>query len=80
MFGARTRARLLGPLLLTAGGDLGAGASERTWQALGSLDFEPWSWLVLRAGYRHLEVDYDHDGFVFDVEISGPIIGGSLRF
>jgi len=54
--------------------------SDLTWQVVGTLDYHPWSWLVLRAGYRHLGVDYDHRGFVFDADISGPIIGASFRF
>jgi len=36
--------------------------------------------IVARTGYRHLEIDYDHDGFVYDVKLSGPILGVSIRF
>jgi hypothetical protein len=36
--------------------------------------------IVARTGYRHLEIDYDHDGFVHDVKLSGPILGVSIRF
>ena len=32
------------------------------------------------AGYRHLEVDYSNGGFDFDVELSGPVIGATIRF
>lgn len=32
------------------------------------------------AGYRHLEVDYRNNGFRFDVELSGPVIGATIRF
>ena len=34
--------------------------------------------LILKAGYRQQKVDYDKDGFLFDVEMSGPIIGLSF--
>ena len=34
--------------------------------------------LILTAGYRQQKVDYDNDGFLYDVEISGPIIGLSF--
>ena len=36
--------------------------------------------LSLSAGYRHQTVDYDKDGFLYDVEISGPLIGVSFIF
>lgn len=36
--------------------------------------------LSLSAGYRHQTVDYDKDGFLYDVEISGPLIGVSFVF
>lgn len=82
LVGARGSLKLLGPFSLSAAGDLGGfgAASDLTWQALGTLDFQPRSWLVVRAGYRHLDVDYDHGGFVWDVSMSGPILGASLRF
>ena len=59
------------------GFDVGA---DFTWQLLGTLGYRVNDWLSVRAGYRHLEVDYEHDGFVFDVEMSGPIMGASFRF
>jgi len=31
-------------------------------------------------GWRHLEVDYDKDGIVFDVTQTGPVIGATFRF
>ena len=37
-------------------------------------------WMWVRAGYRHLHVDYEDDGFVFDVDMSGPILGIGFRF
>jgi hypothetical protein len=82
VLGARTSFRLFGPLFASAGGDIGGfgAASDFTWQAIGTLDLVPWDWLAIRAGYRHLDVDYDHGGFVWDVAMSGPIIGASLRF
>ena len=60
-------------------GGFGVG-SDQTWEALATLNYQVRDWLSLRAGYRHLEVDYDHQGFVFDVEMSGPILGAGFRF
>jgi hypothetical protein len=56
-----------------------AATEQEVWQVLGTLDSQPWSWLTLRAGYRHLDVDYDNRGFVFDAAMSGPIIGATLH-
>lgn len=82
VIGARGSLQLIGPFSLSAGADIGGfgAASDLTWQMVGTVDFAPWDWLVIRAGYRHLDVDYDHGGFVWDVALSGPIIGASLRF
>jgi hypothetical protein len=54
--------------------------SDSTWQLLGTLGYRFNDWFSARAGYRHLDVDYDHDGFVWDVELSGPIVGATFRF
>jgi hypothetical protein len=55
-------------------------ASDSTWQLLGTLGYRFNDWFSARAGYRHLDVDYDNDGFVWDVELSGPIVGATFRF
>lgn len=34
----------------------------------------------LIIGYRQLEVDYDNDDFLFDVELSGPAVGAIFNF
>ena len=55
-------------------------SSDSTWQVMGALSYRLTDRIIARAGYRHLEVDYDNDGFVYDVELSGPILGVSFRF
>jgi hypothetical protein len=55
-------------------------SSDSTWQAMGALGYRLTDRIVARAGYRHLAVDYDDDGFVYDVDLSGPILGVSFRF
>jgi hypothetical protein len=82
VLGARASFQLFGPFFASAGGDIGGfgAASDFTWQAIGTLDLVPWDWLAIRAGYRHVDVDYDHGGFVWDVAMSGPILGATLRF
>ena len=55
-------------------------ASDLTWDAFGGFGYQFNETISAIAGYRHLEVDYHHDGFVFDVELSGPVIGATFRF
>jgi hypothetical protein len=80
--GARGSVRLLGPLFASAGADIGGfgSASDLTWQVIGTLDVRPFDWLAVRAGYRHLDVDYDHGGYVWDIAMSGPILGATIQF
>jgi hypothetical protein len=47
---------------------------------MGALGYRFSDRIVARAGYRHLEDDYDDGGFVYDVELSGPILGVTFRF
>ena len=47
---------------------------------LGTIQYQVADYLTLDAGYRYLAVDYDDGGFLFDVALSGPIIGASFRF
>ena len=60
-------------------GGFGAG-SELTWDALGVIGYQFNDSISAVAGYRHLDVDYHDDGFVFDVELSGPVIGMTITF
>lgn len=60
-------------------GGFGVG-SELTWSVLGTVNYvfnDHWSASV---GYKHMSVDYEDDGLVFDVDISGPVIGVTYRF
>lgn len=55
-------------------------SSDSTWDVFGGLGYEFNDTVSAVAGYRHLEVNYEHDGFEFDVEMSGPVIGAVIRF
>lgn len=60
-------------------GGFGVG-SELTWSVLGTVNYvfnDHWS---ASAGYKYLSVDYDDDGHVFDVDMSGPVFGVTYRF
>lgn len=55
------------------GADLEYGGSVVAfWQA-----GETWG---LAGGYRYIAVDYDEDGFVFDVRQNGPFVGAFVEF
>jgi hypothetical protein len=60
-------------------GDLGGFgiSSDFTWQLLGTIGYEIGGGTVLRFGYRHLDVDFENedDGFVFDADTGGWILG-----
>ena len=60
-------------------GGFGVG-SDLTWDIFGALGYQFNDSISAVAGYRHLVVDYDHDGFVFDVKLSGPVTGMTIRF
>lgn len=60
-------------------GGFGVG-SHLTWDTFGGVGFQFNNSVSAIAGYRHLEVDYEHNGFVFDVEMSGPVIGMTIAF
>lgn len=55
-------------------------ASDLTWDVFGGIGYQAWDWFAPVIGYRYLSVDYDNDGFLYDVEMSGPVIGGVIRF
>lgn len=54
-------------------------SSDLTWDSFAGVGYQFNDTISAIAGYRHLEVDYEHDGFVFDVEMSGPVIGMTIR-
>jgi hypothetical protein len=60
-------------------GGFGAG-SKVTWDVMGGVGYQWNDWLSVAVGYRALGVDYDHDGFVYDVVQHGPFLGTVMRF
>ena len=82
MVGAKARLQGDSPWFLTSWAMIGGfgAASDIDWDVFGGVGYEVKDWLSLVAGYRALGVDYDRDGFLFDVTQQGPIIGGVFRF
>lgn len=60
-------------------GGFGAG-SKISWDVLGGVGYQWNERFSIVAGYRALGVNYDNDGFVYDVVQQGPILGAVLRF
>ena len=60
-------------------GGFGAG-SDRTWSALATANYVFSDHLSASAGYKVLDVDYDHGGHVHDTRLSGPVLGLTYRF
>jgi len=60
-------------------GGFGVG-SEVTWQAAVTANYQATDNLFLSFGYRHLYLDYQDGGTVFEGYMSGPLIGATWRF
>lgn len=60
-------------------GGFGVGADSE-WSALAGATWQVGEAFGASFGWRHLEVDYDEGGVVFDVRQSGPVLGATFRF
>lgn len=60
-------------------GGFGAG-SDQTWSALATVNYVFADRLSASAGYKILDVNYDHDGHVYDTRLHGPVLGMTYRF
>jgi len=60
-------------------GGFGVG-SDVTWQAAVTANYQATDNLFLSLGYRHLYLDYQDGGTVFEGAMSGPLIGATWRF
>lgn len=60
-------------------GGFGAG-SDFMWDANVNLGYKWTETFSTTIGYRYLDVDYEEDGFLYDVAQHGPLLGLSWRF
>lgn len=60
-------------------GGFGVG-SDFTWSALATLNYTVTDYASLSAGYKSLTVDYSNDGYTYDVQLRGPVLGATFRF
>jgi len=55
-------------------------SSDSTWQVLAGVGYSINDCWTLIGGYRHQYVDYENDGFLYDLNIGGPILGAVYNF
>ncbi len=60
-------------------GGFGAG-SDSMWDVTGVIGYRFSDTFSVAAGYRILGVDYRDDGFAYDIEQSGPMLGAAVEF
>lgn len=60
-------------------GGFGAG-SDSMWDVMGAVGYRVTETFSVAAAYRMLSVDYREDGFAYDIEQSGPMLGVVLTF
>jgi opacity protein-like surface antigen len=65
---------------VTGKADLGGGGSKFTYQLFGGVGVNVGKRWALVGGYRDLNVNYDKDGFLFDMSLHGPILGIGMKF
>ena len=78
--GLRGKMALSQKMFLTGKFDLGGGGSQFTWQVFAGAGYNLNPKIALIFGYRVLDVDYDKNNFVFDMNQRGPILGLGFRF
>ena len=78
--GVRGRYAVTKRIVLIGKADLGGGGSQFTYQLFGGAGFNVSRSVSLIGAYRLLHVDYDKDNFLFDMGLSGPVLGASFRF
>ena len=78
--GLRGKAALSKKVFVTGKFDLGGGGSKFAWQLFAGAGYNVTPKIALIGGYRVLDVDYDKNNFVYDMNQRGPILGLGFRF
>lgn len=78
--GLRGKAALSKKVFVTGKFDLGGGGSKFTWQLFGGAGYNVNPKVALIFGYRVLDVNYDKNNFVYDMNQRGPIMGLGFKF
>ena len=82
MIGVRTRIDTSMPVYFTAWGMVGGFGvgSDFNWDVMGGVGYQWTDKFSTVLGYRALGVDYDNDGFVYDVIQQGVALGAVVTF
>lgn len=69
-------------LLVQAQADIGGfgAGSNLTWSAMATVNYVFTDRLSAALGYKVLNVNYNHNGHVYDTRLSGPVLGMTYRF
>lgn len=80
--GLRFQRNLTTNLYFRAVGDIGGFgvSSDLTWQAMAGFGWRFNDACSLLLGYRAIDTDYSHDGFRYDVNARGPVLGLEITF
>ena len=78
--GLRGKAALSERWFVTGKADLGGGGSNFTYQLFGGVGVNVGKRYALVGAYRHLSVNYNKDGFLFDMSLHGPVLGFGIKF
>jgi len=78
--GLRGKAPLSQKIFLTGKFDLGGGGSKFTYQLFGGAGYGINEKVALIFGYRVLDVNYNKNNFVYDMNQRGPIVGLGFKF
>ena len=78
--GVRAKTHLTSKFFLTGKADLGGGGANFTHQLFGGGGFLVGKRYALIAAYRYLDVNYNKEGFLFDMALHGPLFGLGIKF
>ena len=78
--GLRGRAALSPKVFVTGKFDLGGGGSDFTWQLFAGGGYNVNPKIALIFGYRVLDVNYNKNNFIYDMNQRGPIMGLGFKF
>lgn len=78
--GLRGRAALSPKVFVTGKFDLGGGGSDFTWQLFAGGGYNVNPKVALIFGYRVLDVNYNKNNFIYDMNQRGPIMGLGFKF
>jgi hypothetical protein len=78
--GLRGKAAVSEKIFVSGKFDLGGGGSKFTWQLFGGLGYNLTPKIALIGGYRVLDVNYNKNSFIYDMNQRGPIMGLGFKF